>query len=371
MIKTAYTLKKVEKEAVQELKNELYTENAKMVIYFCSPSYDQGVLAKEMKEAFPQAVVFGASTANNEYIQGKLLEGSVVAMVLTDEVVEKVAVYVLENIDKEVNIDGLKEHFEKEFNMSLMEMDMDKYIGFELMDGMSLAEEKVLDKLGDITNVMFIGGSAGDNLEFKETHIHAEGKAYTKAGVFVLMKSKVPFDVVKTQSFDVVNRPVKVTKADPDNRIVYEFDGRPALEVYKEIFGIEKDEDVQSKFFDNQFGLVVGDEVYVRCPRQVMEDGSLAFYASILEGTEIYPLRATNIVEETKHYLQNKGLSKDNVLGYVNFQCVVRCVTLKGNNEAEKYTNLFDFPMIGFSTYGEAYFGHVNATDTAVVFLKG
>ena len=82
-------------------------------------------------------------------------------------------------------------------------MDHKKYLGFVLVDGLTCAEENLMDDIGNKTNVFFVGGSAGDDLKFTATHVYANGKTYNDAAVLALIKVRNGFDIIKTQSFRV------------------------------------------------------------------------------------------------------------------------------------------------------------------------
>ncbi len=69
----------------------------RIVIYFASTKYDPAMLGKQMKDAFPDSILVGCSTAG-EITSGKMLSGSVVAMFLGPEVVEDAAVAVIEDL---------------------------------------------------------------------------------------------------------------------------------------------------------------------------------------------------------------------------------------------------------------------------------
>ena len=77
--------------------------------------------------------------------------------------------------------------------------DFEKYVGIILCDGMSGAEERLMDTIGNLTDIPFIGGSAGDDLQFKATYIYANGKVYQDAALLALLKLKNGFEILKTQ----------------------------------------------------------------------------------------------------------------------------------------------------------------------------
>ena len=64
-------------------------------------------------------------------------------------------------------------------------LDILKYVGIVLTDGLSGAEEALMEKIGDRSDLFFVGGSAGDDLKFQKTQVMLEGKAYTNAAVLL------------------------------------------------------------------------------------------------------------------------------------------------------------------------------------------
>lgn len=55
--------------------------------------------------------------------------------------------------------------------------------------------------------------------------------------------------------------------------------------------------------------------------------------------------------------------------GIVDFHRILRTLELRNAGRTEAYGKLFErVPMVGFSTYGEAWVGHINQTSTMLVF---
>ena len=141
-----------------------------------------------------------------------MLDNSVVVMALDSEVINDVKIEVVENISNTPDISSAFKSFEEYYNQSMAEMDFTKYVGMILIDGLSLSEEKVMDKIGDLTDVTFIGGSAGDDLKFEKTYVYANGKCYSNAVVLALMEPKNGFDIIKTQSFKSLNKKLNASR---------------------------------------------------------------------------------------------------------------------------------------------------------------
>jgi hypothetical protein len=115
-------------------------------------------------------------------------------------------------------------------------------------------------------------------------------------------------------------------------------------------------------------GLMVDDEPFVRSPQQV-KDGSVVFYCNVKEGMELEVLQSLNIVQETMYAVDNIELEMGEIKALLNFNCILRTLQLESQGITDVYGRIFEkVPTIGFSTYGEAYIGHLNQTATMLVF---
>ncbi len=154
----------------------------------------------------------------------------------------------------------------------MADLDFRKYVGIILVDGLSGAEERLMDRIGDLTNVSFVGGSAGDDLKFQKTFVFAGNTSYTDAAVLALVKPKNGFDFIKTQSFRTTDKKLVATKVNAAAREVIEFDDKPASVAYAEAVGTSV-ENAPNCFMSNPVGLMVEGEPYVRSPQRMDGEG--------------------------------------------------------------------------------------------------
>jgi hypothetical protein len=366
-VKTAYSIKDNPKESAKEIKQQLGTFETRFLLFFASPSINPQKISGEIQDEFPDVPTMGCSSSG-EIVTGKMLDQSVVAMAFGPEIIDDCKIEVIENLNSDnKQIDTAFSSYGDYFGISSHDLSPDQYLGMVLIDGLSLQEEAVNDRIGDLTNVTFVGGSAGDDLAFKQTYIYANGKTYTDAAALVLIKSKTRFDFLKTQSFQATNKDVVVTKADESHRKVYEINNKPATKAYAELTGVSE-EKVDETFFSHPVGLVFQDDFFVRSPQRT--DGkSIYFYCSIKEDMQLKLLDSGNILEYTREALNRKMDEMGGVSAIVNFNCILRTLELKDKNQTEGYGKIFQsVPTVGFSTYGESYIGHINQTATMVLF---
>jgi hypothetical protein len=354
-------------DAATEIGLQLKKGAPAMVIFFASSHYDPEQVSSSVKNAWGAPLVIGCTTAG-ELASGKMVKNSIVAMGLGSDIVEDAAVAIVESIKSENNVASAFASFEKHFGVSMSAMNAEKYVGLILIDGLQSAEEKIMMKIGDLTDITFIGGSAGDDLAFKKTFVYADGKTYTNAAVLAVLKLKKGFSIIKTQSFKVLNNSLTATKVDEANRTVLEFNHMPAIEAYAEALG-SAPQSAADEFMRHPVGLLTGQgEPFVRSPQQV-KDKAMVFYCGIKEGMELSLLESTDIVKDTKAAVDAALSSNGGISGIINFNCILRTLELEEKNQTDAYGKIFqDVPMIGFSTYGEEYIGHINQTATILAF---
>jgi hypothetical protein len=363
-IKTAFSVKTDIKDAVQDIQDQLGDFEARLLIFFASASIAPDEIADRMEAAFPRAETFGCSTAG-EIVTGKMLTNSLVAMAFNRQAIKDSKVEVLEDLNRESH--RAFNAFERHFDKPMSKMDPKQYVGIILIDGLSGKEEQIMDRIGDFTNVNFIGGSAGDDLEFRSTYVYANGKSYTNAAVLAILEPNTEFSFVKTQSFCPLQQKLLVTKADETKREILEFNHKPAAVAYAEALGTTV-ADAPNHFMHNPVGVVYEGEPFVRSPQQI-KDNSIVFYCGVKEGIELSLLESTDIIASTKDALTAAKTELGNISGIINFNCILRTLELREKGLTGSYGALFgDFPTIGFSTYGEQFIGHINQTATMLVF---
>jgi hypothetical protein len=195
----------------------------------------------------------------------------------------------------------------------------------------------------------------------------AAGQAYTDAALLMLLKVRKGFDIIKTQSFVAAGKTLVATEVDDQNRKVIRFNGKPAVAAYAEAVGVAP-EKASGEFMNHPLGLMSHGEPFVRSPQRV-QDGSIVFYCRILEGAELELLDATDIIADTRTSVQAQKAKLGKIAGIIDFNCILRTLKLRADQRCDEYGAIFGkIPAIGFSTYGEAYLGHINQTSTMLVF---
>ncbi len=364
-VKTATSINTNPIEAADEIRQAFLGMDPSVVLFFASSHYEAHAISHSMNLSFPNSLTIGCSTAG-ELISGKMQKDSVVAMGFEKDIIKAVAISPVDLHDP-ASIGSVFTDLAKTFGKLPMDLDPASYAGLILIDGLSCAEEQVMEKLGDITNITIIGGSAGDDLAFKKTWVYYDGRVFENAAILVLLNIAGKFDFIKTQSFRGLGKKLEPTLVDQASRTVLEFNRKPALDAYAEATGVSSDK-VSEIFMKHPVGLISGTEPFVRSPQQV-DGAAIKFYCQIREGVELEVLESTDIIEDTRAAISDMQKKTGGIKALINFNCILRTLELEKKNQTEAYGELFsNIPTIGFSTYGEEFIGHINQTATMMVF---
>lgn len=365
-IKIACSEKGTVDDAVAEVAAVFGSGNMNMILYFASMKFAPEEISAAMERAFPGVTVFGCSTAG-EIVTGRMVTGSVVAMAFDKESLPNFKVEVVQHLSRKITVNETFRSFERHFGEAADEMKPSSYIGMVLVDGMCGLEEKLMDVIGDKTNVLFLGGSAADDLRFESSYVYANGTAYRDAAVLALLRPAAPFDLVKTQSVREMGAELVVTRANEDHREIMEFNNKPAASAYAEALGVPVKE-LAACFPSHPLGLVIDGEPYIRSPTQILGD-SVFFHCSSVEGMPLSLLELTNLIDDTRETLMRSAAKLGGISGVIVFNCAHRALELAYKNLTAKYGEVFaDIPVIGFNSYGEQFIGHMNQTATMIVF---
>jgi hypothetical protein len=342
-----------------------------VVLAFSSTRQDPASLAAALAARFPGSQVVGCTTAG-EILDAHHAKGSLVLSAVSSPSVRwAVRTSPLRGFDQAEARRIVDELF-AELELARSTVDPGDAFCLAFLDGLSLQEEHVVSLMADaLEGVPLLGGSAGDDLAFAETHVFAHGEALRGAAVFVLARTTHPYEIVKHQHFSATNRSLVITRADVPNRRVYEMDGYPAVEAYARALGLSPLEINDDVCFMNPLTFVYGGEIYVRSIQRLEADQSLVFYCGIEEGMVLNLGGHEDMVNALDRDLGQPSTPADL---FIACNCILRALeTEKRGLEREVGQALSQRArhVIGFDTYGEQLGGlHINQTLVGVA-LRG
>jgi len=207
------------------------------------------------------------------------------------------------------------------------------------------------------------GGLAGDKDRFKSTWIIEDGKLKDSVVCAVgFYGEHIHFQAASKGGWDSLGLTREVTKS-KDN-VVYEFDGKPALDIYKRYLG-EKVKDLPGSAL--LFPLELKDEStskesVVRTVLGVDEkENTLTFAGDIPDGSHVTFMKANfnRLVDGAGESAEKLDFSqyKDEDLLCIAISCVGRKLVLKSriDEEIEAIEDVLpkDANVVGFYSYGE------------------
>ena len=354
-------------KAFDEIKEKIDTEGVPKLIIFFSYADGFDFFSLMFSKEYPETTVIGASSAMSYSTYG-YGESVVTASVIYDGI-ECASGTLLE-------IAHYPKRYTSEIDRTISEIsNLKNTVCLEFCTASGKCEELVQDTFRGILEgrkIPVVGGTAGASTLTSPTWVSLNGTVYNEACVFVLIKNLGgKIKTYKENIYRPTTKYITATDVDCDERIVYEFDGRPAMDVMAEIANLPAKE-LKNKFIYYPLGRVRGDDIYITSPDRAMPDGSVTFFARIYNRTKLALLESDNIeavwektAEEIKKEIPNPSFA-------IGINCYYRTYQFKLENRngdfAAKLTKEYG-NYISMSSFGEQYnYEHFNQTLVMCVF---
>jgi hypothetical protein len=362
------------RQAIAELHRLIGGPDISCVILFCSPQYDIDAMAAATREYFGDTPVFGCTTAGEigpfGYINGGVCgigfprEDFVVAATLIDD---------LAGFELSSTIERTRAAAAERDRIAATAFPdgASGARGFALLliDGLSVREEQVVSAVATtLGDTPLVGGSAGDDLNFRRTWILYGGRFVTNAAVLILIATRRRVSVFKTEHFLNTERKVVVTGANPAARIVTELNAEPAAFEYARMVGLSGETLSPRIFAAHPLMVRVGGLYHVRAIQKVNPDQSLTFFCAIDEGLVLTIARSVDVVHDLEDLFARIQREVGEPGLIIGCDCVLRNIEIEAQQLKGIVSELFvRNGVIGFCTYGEQFHSmHVNQTFTGV-----
>lgn len=357
-----------EETAVKELAEQIAQPGCELVLFFTSTRYDLDRLGKAIARTFP-GVAAGCTTAGEIGCEGYTNDGIVGMSLGPGPIhVHSYCIPKVKSFDPEL-LQEIRNDFERK--RRYRDHGLEDCCGILLVDGLCLKEENLVAGLhGRFEPMRIIGGSAGDDFVFTETHVFGDGSFFSEGAVFLVCEmGDVPFRTFRLQDFRPITDYMVITEADPDERLVKEIDCEPASDLYSRVLGIPVDELTFDNFASHSLMVTIGGQDYIRSVRSREPEGFLRLHSAIDEGVVVRICRSDDTMVSLKYLLSSSGDAILNTHCNICFDCMHRKIELKRQGSLEDANELLKrIPTIGFTTYGEICDSiHVNQTMTGVL----
>ncbi|MDF1878707.1 FIST C-terminal domain-containing protein [Sulfurimonas sp. SAG-AH-194-C20] len=322
-------------------------------------SLDTKIVQKEVlyiSEMFAKSIIIGSSTSGEIY-KNEVYEDSIVVSVIkfNSTVLKK-------HICKSINSTN---SYEDGVDIANELLSADLKGVFVLSDGLKVNGSRLTKGMASVlkSSVVVSGGLAGDKDKFESTWIIEDGLLCDSSVLGVgFYGNSINFEAASKGGWDRLGLFRTVTKS-KDN-VLYEMDGKPALEIYKRYLG-EKAKELPSSAL--LFPLEIKDSIdasesKVRTILGVNnEENSITFAGDIPEGSHVTLMKAN-----FERLIDGAGQSADSLSlnGYrgeeilcIAISCVGRKLVLKSriDEEVEAIEEVLPskVEIIGFYSYGE------------------
>ncbi|WP_420105044.1 diguanylate cyclase [Herbaspirillum huttiense] len=226
----------------------------------------------------------------------------------------------------------------------------------------------------DSGETVFFGGGAGDYGNLESAFIFHETTVYIEGVIAVLLHgANLHIESHAQMGWNPLSTPMRITSAEPG--VVRTIDDKPAFAVYKQMLGIENDENF---FFDAlAFPLLLERHgtLLARTPAKVRADGALFFAGDVEEGEHFRLGYADlNQITESVRDIHQRAMEFSPQVVFL-YSCCGRRFLMQKDVEIESLPFQNSAPTFGFYTYAE-YHGTTqvaihNSTLIAVTMREG
>lgn len=337
---------------------DLDSENT-LLFVFCAPQFlkDQSQI-KLLAKNYPKSKMVGCSSAG-EIFDAAVMDNSIsVAIVKFEKTQFKLTKSKLENgkdsfgVGEEIS----KNLDDKNLSSIFVLSEGLKINGSELVKGLNAIDKK---------NVVITGGLAGDGANFKETFIIENGNFIQGVVLGVgFYGNHIRVGHGSKGGWDVFGIERRITRS--THNILYELDGKPALELYKQYLG-EKAKDLPASGLLFPLSIRKDSADQKRLVRTILsvdeKESSLTFAGDMPQGYLAQLMRAnfdrliTGAKDASDIVVVSGKMKKETPSLVIAISCVGRKLLLGQRTEEETSSALETFPlgtkMIGFYSYGE------------------
>ena len=373
-IRTAWTDAASAADAVSDVARAVADAALSQIVVFFSADYDAEILAGELAARFPGVPVAGCSMSGGIAPAAGLDRGLVaIAFPVARFRVVSTVLDAIDHLDVERTASAVRA-LRRTLDPQDRCRDADpgaegRRFALSLIDGLANAEETVISAIAwALDGIPIVGGSAGDDLRFRDAVLLHGGRIHRNAAVLVVVETDFAVEIFKSDNFEPTQTKFVVTASDGERRTVHELNAEPAAREYAMAIGLDPEGLSPMSFAAYPLAVKVGGEYFCRSIRRMNEDGSLSFFCAVDEGVVLTLAEPRDIVASTRTELARLDALLGGVDLIIGFECVLRRLDAESRQVRQGITDLYRrYNVVGFETFGEQYRAmHLNQTFTGI-----
>jgi hypothetical protein len=348
----AFTRAQEQEDAFNEVSQQLDKQKAcpKLIIFNTTGDYFW-FFSTNLKKKYSDATIIGCTSSDNFSSSGYDKTGAGVMAIYSGVDVASGILFEIHRHPRNymVHLKRAISHFSSFENTCCL----------EFMNSFSKGEELVLDTFAsefESRGIPVIGCSAGTPDLTKPTLVSLDGIVYQDSCVFVLIKNlNGSIHTYKENIFKKMGISIVPTDVDCDERIIYEFDDKPAADVLSDVLDVPL-EKLTDTLSIHPVGKMNSGDLQVTKLGEVHKDGSIFCYSQVYNHTKLELLELDDVPEIwNKTLTELKGLKKKDSF-MIGVNCASRAQILKQKNLYDifyKNLTLISSNFLGVSGYGE------------------
>jgi hypothetical protein len=216
-------------------------------------------------------------------------------------------------------------------------------------------EEFCVGSAASAPQIRVVGGSAASEVGTDAPpYVFVDGVALKEAGVVILLDSKAPFQVLRSQHLVATDQRTVVTAS--TGRIIHELDGKPATRRLRALLGVlgDPDLDVASIRSRYSFARYIDNVPYVRSIINV-EDDQVTLASGIEPGHVLRLMRPGDLIGTTTRDLARAAASVGGTIeALLTFSCIGRHWEAEARGLSAELAEVYARRgAVGFQSYGE------------------
>ncbi|RCJ29462.1 hypothetical protein A6770_22300 [Nostoc minutum NIES-26] len=338
-------------EVIEQCIQSLAGQVPQAGILFTAIDFDHPLILERIQDVFPGIDVIGGTTDGEISSVLNYQQDSVTLMVFCSDRVEIHA-----GLGRGVSKDPIAATQQAVQDAQRQSQSLTK-LCLTIPESLTTSGVRILDGLKQALghNTLIVGGTAGDQQRMQHTYQFFRGEVLSDSVPVLLFSGDVLFSFGMAGGWKTIGTQGIATKV--DRNILYEIDGKPALEFYLHYLGAPPSDEYPLAVYEPS-----GQKYFMRAPSGYDEEtGSISFFTDIPEKAQVQMLEASReelvSASQTSFRQALESYPGQEPSAAVLISCAARRHLLGTRTEGEYQTiktNLAkNLPCCGFYSYGE------------------